>query len=727
MRALLERIERWREAGRKLLKLLRSLSVPVVVAIVTFVMTALFRDRATPDALNDGLMALITVNAVVVGLGYYTMQQAASLRARTEEGDFFAFGVSVMITCSTLGVLCGIVHLVWNPEWLGFLSVTAAFLVSAPILVPVMAIQERIVKHAETSRATDTLVLDSDEPDEYPARLDETIHQDELNLRNPILLRIRHHDFVAEPSSPFANDVLGREPLVKAFCSALGGVEAPAVLSIDAGWGAGKTAFVKMCAAWIDSEQFREDNQKMNVVVFNAWTQNYTNDALTDIVEAVTRQISDIDLEYRKQIATMLRRQAAKIASGGLLTDQVFTVGDGPHREIATFKKAVRDYVASSGGRLVVFVDELDRCRPDYAMSVLEKLRHLFDVRNVLAVLAINRQALDQAILTPRGLNQLEDTSERYLRRFVDQTIWLPTPSNETIKTFVQHLCNETRLSERLRDEASTRPMFDVLVQLPNNSFRNIEQTIHRTGLVFASIPEMLINPMDTPDHIWSWKQAAITLMILREVDRDTYQDFTNGSADAFDAGQSLRESLSSVEPSLLLQMELTLLLGSCDGPASLSRGSVWSRYLAADRKNDMEWLKKEFDELWEDIHDERPDISHLSSIIEMTYFDPVQRIGARFALAASGRRLLVLHVRDGELTQSHSGRIDEDRVTVIVEPENPMATVTIDPPDVEPGMPGHQVDLPNGADTTISIATTAEDGTVSSFQFIAERSEENT
>lgn len=39
--------------------------------------------------------------------------------------------------------------------------------------------------------------------------------------------------------------------------------------------------------------------------------------------------------------------------------------------------------------------------------------------------------------------------------------------------------------------------------------------------------------------------------------------------------------------------------------------------------------------------------------------------------------------------------------------------------------MPGHQVDLPNGADTTISITTTAEDGTASTFQFIAERSEE--
>ena len=723
MQALRERIERGREAIRHLLKLLVPVSVPVGVAFVTFSMTAVFGDGATDAALNDGLVALITVNAVVVGLGYSTMQQAVSLRARTVEGDSFAFGVSLMVVCSMLGVLCGIVHLVWNPDWPGFLSFTAGFLVGAPVLVPVLAIQERIVKNAEATRATEASTFDDGNAREDHVHLDEDAHRIELNLRNPILLRVRQRDFVANTSDPFANDVLDREPFVKAFCSALGGIEAPAVLSVDAGWGAGKTAFVKMCAAWIGSDGFHEHNQKMTVVEFNAWTQNYTNNALTDIVGAVTRQISDNDIEHRREIATILRQQAAKIASGGLLTDQIFTIGDGPQREIETFKRALRDYVTSRAGRLVVFVDELDRCRPDYAMTVLEKLRHLFDVQDVLVVLAVNRQALDQAVLTIRGLKELEDTSERYLRRFVDQTIWLPAPSDATIEAFVQHLCDETRLSERLNDEASTRPMFDILVGLPNNSLRSVEQTVHRTGLVFASIPEALINPMETPHHIWSWKQAAITLMILREVDRDTYQKFTNGTADAFDAGQALRASLSNVKPDLMLQMELALLLAYCKKPARLYQGSLWSRYLIPDRKEDMEKLRKEYDELWEFITDDRPDISHLASIIEMTHFDPIQRIGSRFALDGAETRLLLIHHRTGEMTGIARERVDEDRVTVIVEPESPKAVVTIDPPDAQPDMPGHQVDLPDGKDTTITVTTTAEDETISTYQLIAERS----
>ena len=54
---------------------------------------------------------------------------------------------------------------------------------------------------------------------------------------------------------------------------------------------------------------------------------------------------------------------------------------------------------------------------------------------------------------------------------------------------------------------------------------------------------------------------------------------------------------------------------------------------------------------------------------------------------------------------------IDSDRITIVATPGNPRATVVIDPPDSCPEMPGHQVDLPAGRNTTITFKTTAEDG----------------
>ena len=176
----------------------------------------------------------------------------------------------------------------------------------------------------------------------------------------------------------------------------LAGIEAPAVLSLDAGWGTGKTAFVKMCSAWMRSEA--SPHSDASVVVFNAWTQSYTGEPLKDIVEAVTGQISDADDERRKKIARLLEQQAARVASGGMVPDAIVADGEGPRRDTLRFKKTLRSFVTEGGGRLVVIVDELDRCRPDYAIGVLEKVRHIFDVAGVVVVLAVNREALEHAV-----------------------------------------------------------------------------------------------------------------------------------------------------------------------------------------------------------------------------------------------------------------------------------------------------------------------------------------
>ena len=74
----------------------------------------------------------------------------AKLKALGFEGsdrtvrESYAFGVSVMVVASMFGVLAGVVHLVWRPEWAGFLPFTAGCLVGAPALLPVLAVQERL-------------------------------------------------------------------------------------------------------------------------------------------------------------------------------------------------------------------------------------------------------------------------------------------------------------------------------------------------------------------------------------------------------------------------------------------------------------------------------------------------------------------------------------------------------------------------------------------------------
>ena len=106
-----------------------------------------------------------------------------------------------------------------------------------------------------------------------------------------------------------------------------------------------------------------------------------------------------------------------------------------------------------------------------------------------------------------------------------------------------------------------------------------------------------------------------------------------------------------------------------------------------------------------------------------MTDYDPVTIRGSRFTLDEGSGRRLSIYESQGELSGSKRGKKTVNRVTVTVQPENPKAIVSIDPPDAQPDVPGHQVDLPAGQDTTITVTTTSPDGTSSVYSYTAERS----
>lgn len=714
MRSPRELYEGWRQAVEDVRPAVPTLIVPLAVGVAAGVATRFLAKHADASDLSLGLATLITVNAVVVGLVYATMQRAVTLTNRTPEGESFALGVAAMTVFSMCGVFAGVTYLVWRPDWPGLLPFTSACLVGAPVLLPVLAVQEQRARHAGALQALKTLEIIEDEEEDSDA--------DKPSDGNIGKLSIRPPDFVAEPSAPFAHDVLGREPQVKAFCSILAGIKAPAILSIDADWGAGKTAFVKMSVAWMRSSEFKF--RGIAVAEFNAWTQNHTGDALQDVVASVTSQISDSDTENRRRIAELLEWEAASFHSDGLLGDEIETARLRQRRNVERFKKTLGSYVKTSGGRLVVFVDELDRCRPEYAMSVLERIRHLFDVEGVIVVLSVNKTALDHTVSAIHGP---QDLAERYLRRFVDQTVWLTQPDSAARTRYVQHLCAVTGLNERLQQDSYTPPMLNLLTEMSGSSLRDLEQTVHRVVVVLASIPRPSDNLLDTSNAMWAWEQTAMTLMVLREAAQGAYEAFVTGHFDAFYAGQALRDALEeeqiAVEPHVMQQMELLLLLAKRGGQVPILNDEFWNQYAYEGRADDIPGLQESRSQYLGTIQGREPEIEYLAGFIEMTDFDPVAKRGSQFTADAGPGRRSSIRKLGGELTGTARQRVNSDRMTVIVEPENPRSNVTIDPPDADPDVPGHQVALPDNEDTTITVTTTTPEGTESVFQYIAQRS----
>ena len=78
-----------------------------------------------------------------------------------------------------------------------------------------------------------------------------------------------------------------------------------------------------------------------------------------------------------------------------------------------------------STGKVIILVDELDRCRPIYAIELLERVKHLFDTEGIVFVLGVDRKQLSHSV---KALYGATFDAAGYLRRFIDIDYKLPLP-----------------------------------------------------------------------------------------------------------------------------------------------------------------------------------------------------------------------------------------------------------------------------------------------------------
>ena len=116
------------------------------------------------------------------------------------------------------------------------------------------------------------------------------------------------------------------------------------------------------------------------------------------------------------------------------------------------FKASLRQLAAELAGihglPLIVVIDELDRCRPSYAVELLETAKHLFTVDHVLFVLAVNRSQLSHSI---RAVYGREFDAQGYLRRFFDIDFRLPDSKRGP---FVQATLTSTGIDHYFRSKS---------------------------------------------------------------------------------------------------------------------------------------------------------------------------------------------------------------------------------------------------------------------------------
>ena len=284
--------------------------------------------------------------------------------------------------------------------------------------------------------------------------------------------------------------------------------------------------------------------------MFNAWETDFTNEpflALSEELRAALEQqtggekgtAAKLKEATRKVLQTagpaMIRKLALSVVgSAGVeigekiwedFADESMSQYGQAKTAITEFREALQAAAGASSERaenatpLVVVIDELDRCRPSYAVELLEALKHLFSVEGVVFVLALNR---DELVHSVRALYGTGFDAPVYLRRFIDIDLRLPDADREafidarlhSLQGQIQGILPAKAESRRAQDIA--RDWLLRFFGTPELDLRTVEQALHRLGLMMAMLRD---------DYDALIKTAAFVL-IFRTVEPDLYDRF---------------------------------------------------------------------------------------------------------------------------------------------------------------------------------------------------------
>ena len=353
-------------------------------------------------------------------------------------------------------------------------------------------------------------------------------------------MQLKPPEFTAEPDAPFKNDLLGRKSQVEGFCRMLRGVDGHAVVSLDGPWGSGKTAFVRMSAAYLQSKQVR-------VVEFNAWHQGHTRSPLVDLVSALRSQIDETTMKgLTEAVLTVTARVATQLVKAGTsgLVDigaldadkgqDLTTMWDEAEKGTTHFKEQLATAATKGDGPLIVLIDELDRCHPTYALELLATVRHLFNVDGVVVGLAINRTELAHSVQAVYGP---DFSADRYLRRFADLHAQLLPPNHRELPHFLQQLLTAADLSSNAG--YGVDKVLRLVGEAENCGLRDIQQATYHYGAALASFDQNSVS-------LEGIKLTIAALTVLRTLDRDAYRSISIGQIDGYNAIAVVRKSLTA-------------------------------------------------------------------------------------------------------------------------------------------------------------------------------------
>jgi len=327
-------------------------------------------------------------------------------------------------------------------------------------------------------------------------------------LLNPIyeVLDIPPGKEVDDVEEIFENDLFNRREQIEILTELFENIHNPLVISINSKWGTGKTTFIKLWKSYLENKNYITQ-------YFNAWEHDLSHEPLMAFLNCFVNMFKDKEekddndkynklTETMKEIGKEFFKNESKIGYtlkfyekyndnkndkskfDKIIEDEIeyFKIRKS---SIKKFKAEIKDKIKNKP--VVFFIDELDRCRPDFALDVIEQLKHIFRIPGVIFVLSIAKKQLLNSVNNVYGA---EINANKYLNRFIDIEYNLPEGEDDE---YIQSLIDRLNIYENLNQihaKNSEKELFDDTLDLLDRfdlNLREKKKILNRYKLLLLS------------------------------------------------------------------------------------------------------------------------------------------------------------------------------------------------------------------------------------------------
>lgn len=329
-------------------------------------------------------------------------------------------------------------------------------------------------------------------------------------------------------------DVLNRSEFIKQLIDLVKNISNNRIstcFAIDGAWGCGKTFVLDMFEDKLSQIQSEETFTNQYLIIrYNCWKYDYYEEPLVAIVASILSIIEEQtklfpDSEKKQEVLGILKAVGVSLLSiGGTVIKEklgidfhefqkAFDIIDHGKKEGEASYEKEHDYDAyfsfnkvikkltsilqnlAEHYTIVFLIDELDRCLPEYAIKVLERLHHLLEnTKNIISIIAIDKSQLYKSIQKTFGFND----AEKYLKKFIQFTVPLDTGV----------------ISERITDKFSEYiKLFDIEMFPVEDSIEEFMQTVFK-GIDIRE-QERLVNKAMTTHKLLYSDQKDLSFMCV--------------------------------------------------------------------------------------------------------------------------------------------------------------------------------------------------------------------